>query len=128
MPTRLAAVPARGLKLSVKEMGATKIKRLYAEHVHGILFRLVGEAFAALPTAQTVVASGYSQRRDPATAQMRDDYLLSVQVSRSEWIANDFEHLSAIDVVASLARHDLRREMTKAGLLKAITPHTKARA
>lgn len=124
MPTKLAAMPGRGLKLSVKEMTATKVQRLYAEHVHGILFRLIGEVFAALPTVQTVVASGYSQRRDPATAQMRDDYLLSVRVQRPEWEANDFAHLTAIDVVSSLARYDLRRDMLKSGVLKAITPHT----
>jgi Protein of unknown function (DUF4236) len=123
MPTKLAAMPGRGLKLSVKEMTATKVQRLYAEHVHGILFRLIGEVFAALPTVQTVVASGYSQRRDPATAQMRDDYLLSVRVQRPEWEANDFAHLNAIDVVSSLARYDLRRDMLKSGMLKSITPH-----
>ncbi len=123
MPTKFAAVPARGLKLSVKELGATKVRRLYAEHVHGVMFRLVGEVFAALPKAQTVVASGYSQRRDPATAQMQDDYLLSVRVQRQSWEANDFAHLAAIDVTEALARHDLRREMLKSGALKAIVPH-----
>lgn len=124
MPTKLAAMPGRGLKLSVKEMTATKVQRLYAEHVHGILFRLIGEVFAALPRVQTVMASGYSQRRDPATAQMRDDYLLSVRVQRPDWEANDFTHLSAIDVVSSLTRYDLRRDMLKSGMLKSITPHT----
>lgn len=123
MPTKLAAVPARGLKLSVKELSATKVQRLYAEHVHGVMFRLVGEVFAALPKAQTVVASGYSQRRDPATAQVQDDYLLSVRVQRTAWEANDFAHLAAIDVTEALARHDLRREMLKSGALKAIEPH-----
>lgn len=123
MPTKLAAVPARGLKLSLKDLSATKVQRLYAAHVHGIIFRLVGEVFAAVPNAQTVVASGYSQRRDPATAQLRDDYLLSVRVQRSDWEVNDFAHISEIDVVEALSRHDLRREMLKSGLLKSIAPH-----
>lgn len=123
MPAKLAAVPARGLKLSVKELSATKVQRLYAEHVHGVIFRLVGEVFAALPKVQTVIASGYSQRRDPATAQLRDDYLLSVRVQRQDWEANDFAHLSAVDVTEALARHDLRRSMLKSGALKAIVPH-----
>jgi hypothetical protein len=123
MPTKLAAVPARGLKLSVKEFGVTKVQRLYAEHAHAILFRLVGEVFAALPKARTVVASGYSQRRDPATAQLRDDYLLSVRANRQDWEAADFAHLSAIDVIEALARFDLRRDMTKSHALKSIVPH-----
>jgi hypothetical protein len=123
MPTKLAAVPARGMKLSMKELGVTKAQRLYAEHVHAILFRLVGEVFAALPKAQTVVASGYSQRRDPATAQLRDDYLLSVRVKRQDWETADFAHLSAIDVIEALARFDLQRDMTKSQALKSIVPH-----
>lgn len=81
--------------------------------MHGILFRLIGEVFAALPRVQTVVASGYSQRRDPTTAQMRDDYLLSVRIQRPDWEANDFAHLNAIDVVTSLTRYDLRRDLLK---------------
>lgn len=122
MPTKLAAMPARGLKLSVKEQSATKVQRLYAEHIHGILFRLVGETFAALPKAETVVASGYSQRRDPTTAQLRDDYLLSVQARRADWEANDFAHLAAIDVTQALERYEVRRDMLKSGAMKPITP------
>ena len=122
MPTKFAAVPARGLKLSVKELSATKVRQLYAEHVHGILTRLVGEVFAALPTVLTVVASGYSQRRDPVTAQLRDDYLLSVRVPREVWERLDFEHLPALDVTQALAAYELRRDMMKSGGLKTIVP------
>jgi hypothetical protein len=123
LPTKFASVPSRGLKLSVKDLSAAKLKRLYADHVHGIVFRMVGEAFAALPAIGWVTAAGYSQRRDPATAQLRDEYLLSVRVDRAAWEENDFGHLGAIDVVEALARFDLRRDMTKAGQIRAITPH-----
>lgn len=123
MPCRTAAVPARGLKLSVKDLTPAKVQRLYADHVHGILFRLVGEVFAALPNAKTVVASGYSQRADPATGQVRDDYLLSVRIDRQRWQEMDFEQLAKINVTEALARHDLRRELLKSGKLKSISPH-----
>jgi hypothetical protein len=123
MPNKLAAVPARGLKLSVKELGPTKVQKLYAEHIHGIVFRLIGEVFAALPTVQEVIAAGYSQRRDPTTAQLRDDYLLSVRASRSEWSKMDFAHLISLDVTEALKPFDLLREMSKSGILKPITPH-----
>jgi hypothetical protein len=126
MPNKLAAVPARGLKLSVKELGATKLQKLYAEHIHGVLFRLIGEVFAALPNAEEVKAAGYSQRRDASTAQLRDDYLLSVHVHRSEWSRMDFAHLASLDVTEALNRFDLRREMSKSGILKPITPHADA--
>ena len=70
MPTKLAAVPSHGLKLSVKEMAAGKVRRMYMEHIHGIVFRLIGETFAALPAVQTVVASD-SQRRDSSTGGLQ---------------------------------------------------------
>lgn len=124
MPSKLAAVPARGLKLSVKDLGATKVQKLYAEHVHGIVFRLVGEVFAALPMAREVVAAGYSQRRDPATARLNEDYLLSVRIGRNEWSKIDFAHLSGLEVSEALSQFDLRREMLKSGVLKPITPHS----
>lgn len=123
MPSRLAAVPARGLKLSVKELGITKVQKLYAEHVHGIVFRLVGEVFAALPATQQVIAAGYSQRRNPVTAQLSDDYLISVQIGRSEWSEINFSHLSNLEVTEALARFDIRRQMLKSGAMKSITPH-----
>ena len=123
MPTKLAAVPARGLKLSIKDLAQTKVQRLYAEHIHGIVFRLAGEALAALPASDRVIVSGYSQRRDKATAQLRDDYLLSVRIERPKWLENDFAHLGSLDVVEALGRHDLRREMSKTGLFKPIAPH-----
>lgn len=82
MPNRTAAVPQRGYRLSVKELGPTKVQKLYAKHVHSIGFRLLGEAFATLPTVQEVVLSGYSQRADPATGQQRDDHLFSARVRR----------------------------------------------
>lgn len=125
MPTRLAAVPARGLKLSVKELPPTKVQKLYAAHVHGIAFRLVGEAFAALPRAEQVTVAGYSQRRDPATAQLRDDYLVSVRADRAAWGKFDFEHLDSLDPADALAAFDLRRDMAaRTGILKPIVPHS----
>jgi hypothetical protein len=124
MPSKLAAVPARGLKLSIKELGNTKVQKLYAEHVHGIVFRLVGEVFASLPMAQEVVVAGYSQRHDPTTAQIKDDYLLSVCVNRQEWSKIDFAHTSKLEVSEALARFDLRRSILKSGALKSIQPHS----
>lgn len=126
MPTRFAAVPVRGLKLSVKELSKTKLQTLYAEHVQGIVFRVAGEAFAALPAAQVVTVSGYSQRRDQATGQLRDEYLISVRIPRNKWVGIDFNHLASVDVGEALARFDLRRSLSKSAVFKAIEPHEAA--
>lgn len=122
MPTRLAAVPARGLRLSIKELSGTRIQKMYMAHIHGIAFRLIGETFAALPVATEVVLSAYSQRRSAATAQVSNEYLLSIRAQRSEWEKIDFDHLSSVDVVDALTRFELRRTMSKSGVFKAIEP------
>jgi len=123
MPTQFAAVPSRGLKLSVKEMAASKVQMLYSDHVYSITFRLIGEVFAALPTAQLVVLSGYSQRRSKATGQLSNEYLVSVKVARADWQQVDFKGLESIEAVSALARFDLLCDQLKSGYFKAITPH-----
>lgn len=122
MPAKIAAVPARGLRLSVKELPAVQVRKRYMAHVHGVGFRIIGETFAALPCARRVTFSGFSQRSDPATGQVREDYLYSVGVERSDWERIDFGLLEMVDVVESLAQFDLRRQMTKTGIFKPIRP------
>jgi hypothetical protein len=122
MPTNKASVPSKGYKLSVKELSATQVQKLYMQHVHGIAFRTIGEAFSALPNSRVIVFSGYSQRADKATAHITDEYLLSVRVERSDWEKIDFNNLTSLDVVEALSRFELRRSMTKTGVFTAIIP------
>ncbi|MCT8959858.1 DUF4236 domain-containing protein [Pseudomonas veronii] len=122
MPSSTASVPSRGLKLSVKAMSTTAVQKLYMAHVHAVAFRIIGETFAALPKATTVVLSGYSQRPGKATGRITDEYLFSVRVNRTTWGDIDFGRLADIDVVEALARFDLRRQMSKTGIFKAIDP------
>jgi len=122
MPQKTAAVPAHGLKLSVKDMTGTQIQRLYMRHVHGIGFRIIGETFAALPNAERIVLSGYSQRANPSTGHISDEYLYSVRISRHEWSQINFDNLQALDVVEVLTQFELRRNMSKTGRFKPIEP------
>lgn len=124
MPSKTADVPVRGLRLSVKEMSATQIQRLYMRHVHAIGFRIIGETFFALPKAEEIVLSGFSQRRNKATGSESDEYLYSVRVERKRWNEIEFSRsgLKEIDVVESLARFNLRRSMSKTGVFKPIEP------
>lgn len=124
MPSKVAAVPARGLKLSIKDMAATKVQKLYLEHAHGILFRLIGETFAALPTVQQVVASGFTQRPSATTGHIQDDYVVSVRVSRVDWDKLDFTRLDAINTIESLGQHEIVRNIQRAGKMLTIEPFT----
>jgi hypothetical protein len=126
MPNKTAGVPARGMKLAVKDMSATQVQKLYMRHIHSIGFRIIGEAFAALPQTRRVILSGYSQRRDKATGQASDEYLYSVRVDRAAWAGIDFTPagLNNLNVVESFGRFDLRRTMSKTGVFKTIEPYS----
>ncbi len=96
----------------------------YARHIHGVLFRIIGECFASFPQVAIVVASGYSQRPDHSIGAVNDDYLLSVRVMRSVWSEINFDDLGMVDPVPALERLELRRDMTKTGIMRAIRPFT----
>lgn len=122
MPTKTASVPQRGYRLSVKEMSPTQVQKLYMRHVHGIGFRIAGEAFAASPVIERVIVSAYSQRPNKATGRVGDEYLYSARIDRRDWKRIDFSNLAELDVVEALNQFELRRDMTKTGVFKPIEP------
>lgn len=126
MPHKVASVPQRGYRLSVKDMSAAQVQKLYMRHVHGVGFRLIGEAYAACPTLEELVLSAYAFRANQATGAMGNEYLYSVRVQRRDWEAINFANLAAIDVVEALDRFELRRTMSKAGAFKPVQPFESA--
>ncbi len=122
LPVRHAAIAGRGLKLNIRDRSEAELRRAYVTHVHGVVFRVVGEAFATLPSLRSIVCSGFSQRIDPATGTSRDDYLVSVKVGRDAWSTIDFTKLSQVDPVAALGRFDLRSDHDAAGRICPIVP------
>jgi hypothetical protein len=126
MPNKMATVPSKGYKLSVKEMSSTQVQKLYMKHIHGIAFLTIGQAFHALPNAQEIIFSGYSQRPDKSTGHTVDEYLLSVRVIRRVWEKLNFDNLASVDVVEALTNFELRRTMSKTGEFKPILPFVPA--
>lgn len=124
MPKRSATLPAKGYKITMKDISATQVQKQYMAHVHGLGFRIIGEVFAALPTVQLVVLSAYSQRPDRTSGAVADEYLYSVRVPRDAWQRIRFENLANVDVLQALANFELRRDMTKAGAFRPIDPFT----
>jgi uncharacterized protein YqeY len=122
MPRQQARVASRGFEVLVKEKSDVQVRKEYMAHIHAVAFRLIGETFVALPTARTVVCSGYSQRPDAASGNVRDEYLYSVRVTREAWSSISFHNLKAIDPIACLERFAIRRKMSKTGVLEAIEP------
>ena len=122
MPENFAKVGVRDLKLILKKQLKSKINQGYVNHIHAIGFRLAGDAFAHLPTAEKVVVSGYSQRLDKKTGHTRDDYLFSVKIPRKDWESINFQNLNGIDPIACLENFELRRNTEKKGSLSKIEP------
>ncbi|MGM0700929.1 MAG: DUF4236 domain-containing protein [Pseudomonadota bacterium] len=122
MPDRDWTMPAKQVKLTPKRLSATRQRKLYRDHVHGMAFRVLGAVFARLPAVQEARVSGYRQVTDTATGGERDQYLYSVKVTRQQWEKIDFDSLDRVDPVAAVEAFTLRRDMTKTGIFRAIEP------
>jgi hypothetical protein len=57
MPTQVASVSKRDMKLIIAERSKTQRQKDYLTHIYAIGFRLIGEVFVSLPTVETVVLS-----------------------------------------------------------------------
>ncbi|WP_295888191.1 DUF4236 domain-containing protein [uncultured Thiohalocapsa sp.] len=122
LPQREATLAKRRRRLLVKDKPKTRLRQEYARHVHGIVLRMAGTVFATLPAVERVVLSGYSQRLDPATGVVNDDYLLSVDFDRAGFARIDFDALERVDPVAAVAAFPHRRRLLKRDGFRAIEP------
>lgn len=122
LPSRTAEVAANGRKLKIKDKSQTSLRVEYASHVHAVGLIAAATTFAAVPSASTVVVSGFSQRLNKATGAIDDDYLFSFLATREQIERIDFEALEAVDPIEALTLFDLRRTMTKTGVFRPVVP------
>ena len=122
MPKSAWSLPGRTYKPTVKDIPEGQRLKLYSAHVQGLGFRIIGEAFALLPTVTTIVLSAYTQRPNPATGSLQDEYVYSVRVKREAWSRIHFEKLEDVDPDQALGAFELRRDPLKNGKLRRIEP------
>lgn len=122
MPENIARVGVRDLKLIITKRTKAQIQKDYLIHVHAVALRLAGDVFAHLPSVDTVIVSGYSQRPDKKTGNIQNDYLLSAKISRIDWEKINFQNLAALDPVSAFERFKVVRQIEKNGLLAKIEP------
>lgn len=120
LPQKIANIAATGRKLNIKNKAKKQLQLEYAKHIHGIAFRLIGSGFATLPKSTTIIISGYSQRLDPATGKINDDYLFSYKVDRTSFERIDFNALEQVDPIEALDVFEHRKKMTATGIFKPI--------
>jgi len=121
-PNRTAVFGTCNRRLLIKEKSNRQRREEYAQHIHGAVSRLAGVMFGLLPAIERVVISGCSQRLNPATGHINDEYLLSVAIGKKRFAELNFGQLEQVDPIASLERFDLRREMTKTGIFRPVEP------
>lgn len=122
LSTEEARISANKRRILKKKKSQSALRLEYANHVHGVGLRLIGEAFSALPKPEMVVISAYSQRLNSATGKIIDEYLYSVRADRESFHEIEFDSLERVDPVAALANFEIRRKMTKTGIFKVIQP------
>lgn len=122
MPQQYWEIAPNGVSIKRKERSDIQLRKLYARHVHSIVLLAASVAFWAVPELEKVQVSGYTQRPNKATGEIQDDYILSVIVPRFAWEKWTAEKLEYMDPLIALESFEMRRDMTKTGIFKAITP------
>lgn len=121
MPQAQYSLAARDLIILTKPLSTAASVRLYADHVHSVIFRLAGEAFSAGGSVNVLRIAAYRQETAPATGRVENVWILAVTISRDQWRALAFDNLVAVNPQAAIERFDLVRNMKAAGGFRAIS-------
>lgn len=122
LPDKKWSIPGNAYRLNSKRLTETRRRQLYRDYAHSVLLRIIGEVYARLPTVEHVMVSAYRKGMDAATAHDSDEYIVSVITHRSKWCKMNFDRISDIDPVEALSEHTLKRNMTKTGIFKPVSP------
>jgi hypothetical protein len=95
------------------------IQGRYRRMVHSIILRIAGEVFYQFPTVRKVLASGYTDRVDPATGLQKSEYVISVVFNRELWTT--IAPASA-DPVLCVGLFPVRRDSGEDSIMRAIEP------
>jgi hypothetical protein len=117
VPDREAAM-ASGNRVSIRRMQEV-IHRLHNQHALGLVVRLIGELFTALPTVQLATVSTLQ----PAANGKPTRYIASAHADRSTWSALHIRGAVTADAATNcLQEMGARFNMTTLGALLVIGP------
>jgi len=95
------------------------IAKDYSTHVHGIVMRIAGTCFAVFPSVEVVLCSGYTQRNNPQTGILQDDYVISAVFDRTRWSKTNPANSIPEKFIEQFP---YRRTAGRKGILETITP------
>jgi hypothetical protein len=116
-----AEISLQTRSVKVRQKTEEQVAKEYSRSVHASVIRVIGVILASLPAMDSVVVSGYTQRKDLDTGFDRDDYLISVRVDRSDYAALNIDLMDEIDPKSILHRFNLI-ESLNSGLFSSIQP------
>lgn len=120
-PVVLIEADQAALDLRMQQLSPAQVRQIYSQHVHGIVLRLVAEAFAGHGAIGTVQVSAYTQR--VSGSSISDTYVLSCKVQRHQWDEARLWQAESPDPVIALQLFELRRKLGANGQLAAISQH-----
>lgn len=118
LPTEVAVQMANG-SMKVKDKTQKALRSEYAECVFGLAIFVAANLFKISPEMETVVLSGYTQRRDKV-GNLVDDYILSIRFVRDAFYGVDFK---SIDPEGFCMGFENRCNVTTTKVFKAIVPY-----
>jgi hypothetical protein len=99
------------------------VEREYQLQVHAILLRIAGEIYFHFPAVLEVIASGWTDRVDPATGLSRSEYIISVVFDRDRWTSIN---PAAADPIECVGLFPVRREVGEDSRMFPVTPFKRA--
>ncbi len=121
-PDKVAKLSANKRRLTIKNKAKKQLQLEYAHHIHAIALRLSACCLFAIPTADEVVISGYSQRLNSGTGHVNDDYLYSIKFNREGMKVLNYNDIESIDPITTIEAYEYLRKMTATGVMKDIKP------
>lgn len=120
MPDREWSVTKTRLKVTKKKIPSTRRRGIYRDYIHGVAVRVLGEIFARLPTIEAALITGLVPGTDAATGYPTEFAFYSVIARRETWSKLNFGALDSIEPAETLELFELRRAMTKTGIMKPV--------
>ncbi len=118
IPDREAAM-ASGNRVEIRRMSDISHTKLHNQHAVGLVVRLLGELFAALPTIDTVTVSALQM---PANGKPQR-YIMSAQADRERWSSlHSNGSVTADQAIRCLGQLGARCNLTALGAFMAVEP------
>lgn len=119
LPTEKATQLSSG-QVKRKNKTQKELKYDYMQCVYGLAIFFASYFFDMSPAIHKILASGYTQRRDKKTGDIKDDYIYSIKFDRAEFEGTDFEN---IELFEFWNRFENRCLPTQTYELKTIEPY-----